>query len=226
MTFTFCDAPQRSLAWFQARLGRLTGTAAADMLAKPSTAGYRDLKMRLVVERLTGAPQDDDYTNAAMEWGRSHEDEARIEYEMHTGQNVRESGFLAAIDLLAGCSLDGHIGDYDGHATFEGILELKCPYKTAIHVETVRAGIPAKYLPQVRHNLWISQAQWCDFVSYDPRVPERLRLSVHRAWAKDLDIPDYEKKAKAFLAECEAEYRALLTITNPAAVMTEALHGV
>jgi putative phage-type endonuclease len=213
VTFIVHDAPQRSPEWFAARLGRLTGTAAKDMLSKPTTAGYQNLVIRLVTERLTGEPQDDPFSNEAMEWGVAHEDEARIAYEMATGLNVKESGFLAHDALMAGCSLDGHVGDY------EGIVEIKCPFKTARHITTLRGGVPSEYLPQINHNLWMSGADWCDYVSYDPRLPERLRLSIHRVdregWVT------YEEKVRTFLAAVDTELEALQTLANVGAVLKE-----
>lgn len=208
MSFTVLQAPQRSEAWFRARLGRLTGTSAAAMLAKPTTATYQNLRIRLVTERLTGTPQEDDFTNDAMAWGVAHEDEARIAYELATGVQVLESGFLAHDTLMAGCSLDGHVGD------MVGVIEIKAPFKTARHVATVRGGIPSDYLPQITHNLWISGAVWCDYVSYDPRLPERLRLSVHRVQASGLKLPDYAKAAEAFLRDVDTELAALQTMAN------------
>jgi putative phage-type endonuclease len=204
--FTVIDAPQRSEAWLQARCGRLTGTAASDMLMKPTTAGYRNLLIRLVTERLTQTPQEDPYTNEAMEWGTAHEDEARIAYELATGLNVKESGFLAHTELMAGCSLDGHVDDY------KGIVEIKCPFKTARHIATLRGGVPSEYLPQINHNLWVSQSSWCDYVSYDPRLPERLRLSIHRV--QGVDVDSYEAKVRAFLGEVDRELAALLTMCD------------
>lgn len=217
--FTVHHAPQRSAEWFAARLGRLTGTAAADMLAtikSGEAAARRDLRTRLVCERLTHAPQDDAYTNAAMEWGVAHEDEARIAYEMQTSQNVQESGFLSLDGLMVGCSLDGHVGDY------HGIVEIKCPFKTARHLAALK-GIPAEYLPQITHNLWVSGAAWCDYVSYDPRLPGALRVVVHRVEATSLDLGEYERKVTAFLSEVETELAALMTMAGVSDRLTEAL---
>lgn len=223
MSFTLITAPQRSPEWFAARLGRLTGSCAADMLAKPTTATYQNLRTRLVVERLTNTPQEDGYTNDAMQWGRDTEDEARIAYELATGSNVQESGFLAHDVLMAGCSLDGHVGAFDGHATFEGIVEIKCPFKTARHIATVRGGVPTDYAAQIMHNLWISGAAWCDYVSYDPRLPDGLRLVVHRVEASGLKLDEYAKLVESFLKAVDVELAALRTLANPAAVLAAAL---
>jgi putative phage-type endonuclease len=214
-SFTIIAAPQRSPEWFAARLGRLTGSCAAEMLAKSTTATYQNLRTRLVVERLTNTPQEDGYTNEAMQWGNDHEDEARIAYEMATGFNVQESGFLAHDALMAGCSLDGHVGD------FEGIIEMKCPFKTARHIATVRGGVPTDYAAQITHNLWISGAAWCDYISYDPRLPDGLRLVVHRVQASGLKLDEYAKLAETFLKAVDLELAALRTMANPSAVLAE-----
>jgi hypothetical protein len=204
--FTVVDAPQRSPEWFQARAGRLTGSCAGDMLAtikSGEAAARRDLRTRLVVERLTGSPQEDSFINAAMQWGIDHEDEAFGAYEAASGNLVRRTGFLQHVSLLAGCSLDGDVED------FAGIVEIKCP-KSATHYGYLKAlDVPANHLPQIRHNLWITGAEWCDFVSYDPRFPQALRLHIQRVLAVPVDLLAYEKVAQKFLDEVDAEYSAL-----------------
>lgn len=223
MTFTVITADQRSPAWFQARAGRLTGSKAKDMLAaikSGEAAARRDYRMQLVTERLTGQPQNGDYVNADMQRGIDLEPAAFRAYQAQTGLLARQTGFLAAHDVMAGCSLDG---DVDG---FTGIVELKVP-KSATHARyilSLRDGQPpAEHLAQITHNLWISGAAWCDFVSYDDRFPESLRLVVIRVRREDVDIAGYAKKAAAFLEEVDAEHQALLTLANPVAQMEASL---
>lgn len=209
--FTICTAEQRSPDWFRARLGRLTGSCASDMLATVKTAGAeaaarRDLRMRLVLERLTGESQEDGYVNATMQWGIDKEAEAFDAYEAYSGNLTRRTGFLTHRDLMVGCSLDGDVEN------FAGIVELKCP-KSATHYGYLKAGsVPASHLPQIQHNLWITGAQWCDFASYDPRFPEHLRLFVCRVPRVEIDILAYEKVALKFLAEVEAEFDGAMTM--------------
>jgi predicted phage-related endonuclease len=203
MNFTVIDAEQRSEAWFAARAARLTSSYAKCLFApgkgKEEAVGKRDLRVRLALERMTGRPQEDDvFQSAAMSRGVEREPFARLAYEAATGQLVREAGFLAHNAHMAGTSLDGYLGDFDG------IVELKCP-KSATHIGYVKAkAIPSDYLPQIRHHLWISGAQWCDFVSFDDRLPEHLQLVVYRVTRDQLDIPGYEKAAIAFLKEVDA----------------------
>jgi hypothetical protein len=185
----------------------VTGTAAADLLATIKTgeaAARRDLRARLVAERLTGQSQEESYTNAVMQRGVDLEPVAFGLYESLTGRFVDRVGFLEHDELAAGCSLDGAL---DGLA---GILEIKCP-KTATHLRYLRLNeAPAEHLPQIRHNLWISGAAWCDFVSFDDRLPTHLQMTILRVMAADVDLPGYEAKVRAFLAEVDNEYDALM----------------
>jgi putative phage-type endonuclease len=201
--FYIVKAEQRSPEWFAARLGRVTGSRAADVLATIKTgeaAKRRDYRLDLVTERLTGRPADEGgFVSPDMQRGVELEAEARAAYEAQTGVLVDQTGFLALDALMAGCSLDGHVGD------FEGLIEIKCP-RSANHLAAMRAGgVPSHYLPQVTHNLWITGAAWCDFVSYDPRFPDGLRLYVARVQASSLDLAGYERKVRAFLDEVDAE---------------------
>lgn len=207
--FTILDAEQRSAEWFAARAGRLTGSRAGDMLATIKTgeaAARRDLRVQLVVERLTGQPQEDSYVNAVMQWGIDHEADAFGAYEAQTGNLVRRTGFLTHTGLMVGCSLDGDVED------FGGIVEIKCP-KSATHYGYLKSGaVPSNHIPQILHNLWVSGAAWCDFVSYDPRFPDALRLFVQRIPRSEINIIAYEATALKFLTEVDAECAALTAL--------------
>ena len=218
--FTVVEAEQRSPEWFAARLGRLTGSRAADMLAtikSGEAAARRDLRMQLVCERLTQTVQEDGFVSAAMQRGIDCEPLAFAAYEADTGQVVQRSGFCAHNTLAIGCSLDGHIED------FEGILECKCP-KSATHLRYLKGGVvPAEYLPQITHNLWVTGAQWCDFVSFDDRFPPPLQFFRVRVEWDEKAIDEYAAKAAVFLAEVQTECEAVRTMTNLKAVLTEAV---
>ena len=146
---------QRTPEWQGARIGKLTGSRASDMLATIKTgeaAARRDLRLQLVCEILTGQSQEDGYINAAMQRGIDKEADAFAAYEAVTGELAAPVGFLAHDTLASGCSPDGEVGGY------RGILELKNP-KTATHIGYLRSGkVPSLYLPQITHNLWITGA--------------------------------------------------------------------
>jgi predicted phage-related endonuclease len=183
------------------------------MLAKIKSgeaAARRDYRLQLAVERLTGRPMEMDYISPEMQRGIDLEPVAREAYERITGHHVTQTGFIRSDTAMAGCSLDGDIDE------FTGILEIKCP-KPATHVSYIRSGtLPSEYVGQVRHNLWITGAQWCDFFSYDDRLPAGLDTFLVRAHARDLDIPGYEAEALRFLDEVDAEHCDLMQLRRAA----------
>jgi len=175
--FIVSEHPQGCAEWLQIRAGKATGSRAADILAKLKTGGEAasraNYRTQLVTERLTGSPAENGFMNDAMKWGTEQEPFARIAYEAQTGELVQESGFTYLPDLAAGCSVDGFI---DGDRL--GIVEYKCPISTT-HIEYLLGGkLPPKYEPQVTHNMWVTGAQFCDFASFDPRMPPHLQLNA------------------------------------------------
>ena len=187
---------QRTEEWFSARLGKVTASRVADVLAKiksGESASRKNYKMELVVQRLTGKPQES-FTNAAMEWGTEQEPFARMAYEAHTGTFVKEEGFVDHPTIEGfGCSPDGIVG--------EGLIEIKAP-NTANHIETVLENkAPSKYIPQMQCQMACTGAKWCDFVSFDPRVPEDLQLFVVRVERDQEYIDAMEVEVKQFLSE-------------------------
>lgn len=203
LRFTISEAAQRTDQWFADRAGKLTSSYAKCLFAagkgKDEAVGKRDLRIRIALEIMTNRSQEEEsFANDAMRRGIEREPFARLAYEAATGRFVKECGFLSLNSHRAGTSLDGYLGD------FEGIVELKAP-KSATHIGYVKAkAIPTEYLPQIRHHLWVSGAQWCDFVSFDDRLPEHLQLVIYRVTRDQLDIPGYEKTAVSFLAEVDA----------------------
>ena len=209
--FRVVDVPQRSPEWFAERCGLLTGSSAGDMLAKVKSgeaAARRDLRLRLVCERLTGRPEPNDYINADMQRGIDCEPLALAAYEAVTGQIAVTSGFIRSTELMAGCSLDAHVGDY------EGLVSLKCP-KSATHLGYLRDGVfPSRYTGQMLHELWITGAAFYEFLSWDGRFPAELQTFYVRVERDDKQVEAYAKEALAFLAEVDRDVEALKTLTN------------
>lgn len=198
------DCLQRSPEWYAARLGKLTASCASDMLAtrkdKTEAAGRRNLRMRLVLERVTGKPQEDGFVSEAMRQGIAREADAAALYEAVTGNLLRSVGFCQHDTLMAGCSPDGYIGNH-----FEGIVEVKSPI-AATHWDYLRSGtIPGEYEKQILCALWITGAQWCDWLSYNPDFPEPLRVKLVRVERHQPAIDLFEDAAKQFLAEVTKE---------------------
>lgn len=199
--------------WLALRCGRLTALVAGDMLAKgrgnDEAAARRNLRIKLVLERLTKRTKEKGYVSDAMRQGTEREAEARAVYEAITGDMVENTGFIAHDSLMVGASLDGCVFRVDG--TIARVLELKCPEPSA-HLSYLRTGkIGADYEAQILHQLWLTGADSCSWMSYQPEFTEKLQtrlLTIAReSWS--LAIAEYEKKALAFLAEVDAEVREL-----------------
>jgi hypothetical protein len=166
-------------------------------------AARRDLRVQLVVERLTGEPQDSDYVNADMQRGLDLEADAFAAYEAVTGQMATRCGFVSSDLYAIGCSPDGVLDD------FAGILELKVP-RSATHLGYLRAGaVPPEHLAQIIHALWVTDAAYCDFLSFDPRFPAHLQTFYTRVERDATVIQAYAAKALAFLADVEKEVAAV-----------------
>lgn len=211
--FNVIDAPQRSMEWYAARAGRLTGSMAHVILMSGKKKGEesktrRDYRLQLIAERIAGSSQERMFWTADMQRGVDIEPIAFGMYEAITGQMVQKSGFLQHKTLLAGCSLDGHIGD------FSGIIELKCP-KMATHLTYADNPLLLRdeYMAQCQHNLWITGAAFCDLVSFDNRLPEHSRLVRVRIERYNANLKEYEEKALIFLDEVQAQFDALMAKT-------------
>lgn len=196
---------QGTTEWFRERIGDVTGTCADAMTAtllkgSGEAAPKRDLRLRLVCERLTNRSLDEGgFVSLDMQWGKDHEGDARRAYEARTGEVVETIGYLKHPELRAGCSLDGAV------AGGVGIIEIKCP-RSAQHLKTLRARtVLPEYLPQIQHNLFISGAAWCDFISYDPRFPPALQLVIIRVTMPQVERYAYELLLRRFLSEVDAE---------------------
>ena len=189
---------QRTDEWFAARLGKVTASRVADVIAK-TAKGYgasRDNYMaQLVCERLTGKPTEG-FSNAAMEWGTEQEPFARAAYSAKTGELVEEVGFIPHHAISgAGASPDGYVG--------EGLVEFKCP-NTATHLEYVLDGKPPqKYVTQMQWQMACTGRAWCDFLSFDPRLPDEMQAWIKRVPRDDERISEIESAVRDFLAEIE-----------------------
>jgi len=196
--------------WFTIRIGKVTASRVADVIAKTKT-GYsasRDNYMaQLVCERLTGQ-KGESFTNAAMQHGTETEPLARAAYEALKDVLVDEVGFVPhpSIDM-AGASPDGLVGD-------DGLLEIKCP-NTATHIETLMSKtVPGKYNTQMQFQMACTGRQWCDFVSFDNRLPEQFQLFVKRVPRDDEFIKQMEDEVVKFLNELDIKIAQLMELKN------------
>jgi putative phage-type endonuclease len=191
--------------WRRARCGSLGASSLHEAMARTKTgwgASRANVMARLIAERLTEIPQDG-YTNGAMMHGIETEPEARAAYSFLRDVDVIEIGIVFHPRILGThASPDGLIGD-------DGLVEIKCP-NTATHIDTLLTGVVAeKYLMQMQWQMACTNRQWCDYVSYDYRMPEDMQLFVKRVTRDDELINSYELDVIAFLAELDAKIAKL-----------------
>lgn len=187
--------------WLALRAGKVTASRVADILAKTKTgvsASRGNYLIQLALERATGTIEPS-YTNEAMQWGIDNEAQARMAYEVQSGNFVDQVPFVDHSNIDGfGCSPDGLIGNL-------GLVEIKCP-NSATHWSYLKANAPPnKYYIQMQAQMACTNTEWCDFVSFDPRMPERSQLLIVRVDREQDFIDEIEKEVKQFLNEVQIE---------------------
>lgn len=199
---------QRTDDWYAARLGKVTASRVADLMAKTKT-GYSTSRenylSQLVLERITGTKAES-FNNAAMQWGTEQEPFARAAYEAAQDVMVEEQGFAPHPTIeMAGASPDGLVGD-------DGLVEIKCP-NTSTMIETLLTEkVPAKYLAQMQFQMACTGRKWCDYVVFDPRMPAKAQLFIKRVNRDDKFIAEMEAEIVKFLAEVQSQVEKLNAI--------------
>ena len=200
------DVSQGTDEWFDARLGSLTSSHAAEMMATgrggKEAAGRRNLRIKLVLERITGKIQEQAWTTKAMERGTDLEPDACAHYEALTGNMVEPIGFYSLKRCMAGGSPDGLIGA-------DGLVEVKCPLAATHYTYLTSGKIPGNYAWQNLHNLWVSGREWLDWMSFHPDFPGRTQALLIRTERDDQVMAEYEERALEFLAEVDAQEQKL-----------------
>lgn len=209
------DLIQGSAEWLQARCGLVTASRISDLTAKTKTgygASRANYMAQLIAERLTGLPQEG-YLSPAMQWGTNYEAEARAAYEFYRDASVKEVGFIKHPEISeSGASPDGFVTD-------KGLVEIKCP-QTATHIDTLLGNaVPGKYVQQMQFQMACTGREWVDFVSYDPRMPENMRLFVARITRDPVIIGTLESEVKAFLSELNERIRKLRSAYDPQPIL-------
>lgn len=200
--------------WVKARLGMVTASRIADMMAQTKSgwgASRANYCADLVAERLTGVPTET-YVSKDMEYGTEMEPAARRHYAFYRDAEVVETGFVPHPTLaLTGASPDGLVGT-------DGLLELKCP-KTATHIGFLRGrSVPGKYVLQMQWQMACTGRKWCDFVSYNSKMPPRLQLFVARCMFDAKKAAEIYTAIVVFLEEVQAIVDEL---TDPDDLMTK-----
>jgi putative phage-type endonuclease len=196
---------QGSPEWFAVRCGKVTASRVADVIAKTKTgygASRANYAAELIAERLTQSTAPG-FTNAAMQWGTDQEPHARAAYCFLHDVDVEEIAFVDHPEIaMSGASPDGLVG-------LDGLVEFKCP-NTATHLDTLLSEtVPGKYITQMQWQMACTGRAWCDFASFDPRLPPSMQLFVKRVERDASLILDLEAQVADFLAEIDAKVAAL-----------------
>lgn len=197
---------QRTPEWFAERLGKITASRIADVVGKTKSGSYgaarKNYMAELLCQRLTGQ-QEEKFTSATMQHGTDTEPAARAMYTLETGADVTETGFIPHPSIaMSGASPDGLVGE-------DGLIEIKCP-NTATHLEFLQSRKPKhEYLLQMQWQMACTGRQWCDFVSYDDRLPEKLAYRCIRIPRDNKLIAELEEEAVKFLTELDETVRQL-----------------
>lgn len=196
---------QGTVEWHLQRLGKVTASRVSDVLSKGKSgesASRKNYRTELLVQRLTGQPGES-FTNTAMEWGTATEPLARIAYEAEMGVFVDQVAFIDHPSIAKfGCSPDGLVAQ-------DGLIEIKCG-NTATHIDWMLDGKPpTKHIPQMQCQMAVTGRQWCDFVSFDPRLPDDLQLFVVRLERDQEYIEAMEAEVKKFLSEVDKMFTKL-----------------
>ena len=199
---------QGSPEWHALRRGKVTASRVADVVAKTKSgwgASRANYAGELIAERLTGDTAVS-FTNAAMQWGNDQEPNARIAYEFYRDVDVEQVGFVDHPSIeMTGASPDGLVND-------DGLIEIKCP-NTSTHIETlISQKAPSKYVTQMQWQMACTGRQWCDFVSYDPRMPEAMRFFVQRVERDETLIKELETEVATFLSEISQKVVELVAL--------------
>ena len=196
---------QRTEEWFAVRLGKVTASRVADLMATTKTgysASRENLMAQLIVERLTNQQQES-YNNASMQWGIEQEPFARAAYEIATGQMVDECGFVPHPTIAdAGASPDGLVGT-------DGLVEIKCPNTAGMIEALLTQTVPGKYNTQMQMQMACTDRAWCDYVVFDPRMPAKAQLFIKRVPRDPVFIQKMETEIVKFLGELDAKVNQL-----------------
>lgn len=199
--------------WHAMRCGKVTASRVADVTAKTKSgiSAMRATYMgQLIAERLTGVVADS-YTSDAMKWGTDTEEEARNAYAFYYGAKLAPVAFVEHPTIaMSGASPDRYVGD-------DGLIEVKCP-NTATHIETLLGkAAPGKYIKQMQWQMACTGRAWCDFVSFDPRMPEHLKLFVRRVPRDPIVISELEAEVRQFIRDMDAKLSELNALATEAA---------
>ena len=212
----FRNLTQNTPEWLVCRKGRITASRCDALVRRLKNGNYSadrtNYLWELVVEHLSGRATDR-YVTQEMEWGIEQQPFAEAAYEMKTGVTVEPIG------LVVHPEMDYFAASPDGLLDDDGLIEIKCP-TTRTHLEWLKAGdIPEEYIPQMTAQMaCMPERQYCDFVSFDPRLPFGMQLFIRRYHRDKERIAQMEQEVAKFSGELAF---VLMELSGARPVVTE-----
>ncbi len=192
------DLIQGTDDWLQARVGKITASRFSDVLAKTKSGVSKTRQSYMydvIAEKMTMQPAES-FTNQYMQWGTQTEPLAREFYQSTIQDEIEQVGFVE-LNESVGCSPDGLVGS-------SGLLEIKCPKTTTQIQRWIDGGFPSEYQAQVQGQLWICNREWCDFVSFDPRILTDKKMFKVRVRRDEAFIKTLKTEINQFIEEMNA----------------------
>lgn len=211
MRFIQCE--QGSEQWLQARAGVITASMFSTAVSRTTRAsGLRKAgdfsaasdkyASDLAIEIISGKPYGEPIKAWTLQRGRDLEPLARLAYETRTGNIAEEAGLMLTDDGAFGYSTDGMVEPvYDGDSLLSsaGLIEIKCPIDSQKILSIWSDGDLSEYVHQMQGGMWISGAQWCDFLMYVPELEAVGKdLYIKRVMRDDGFISGMERDLIAF----------------------------
>lgn len=196
------NTDQYSAEWFQKRLGKFTSSTIWNLIVEPKEKSKKDAGelsqtakdyvMEKIAERLTGYRKE--FSNEATAWGIENEPKAISLYELHTGNIVDPCGFLERIEGVYGGTPDGLI-KRNADSELNGSLQVKCPFDPKQHLYYIMTEDQEhfkrkyrEYYWQMQSDMFVSETDWCDFVSYCPHMSKGKELFIMRINRNEEDL--------------------------------------
>lgn len=172
------EAQQAEMDWMEARRGMLTASRFDVLMSsgrrkdEPFSETAKSYLYEKVAERLGGYVPG--FKSRATDWGHEYEPHAIQEYASRTQQDVQPNTHkLLTISKWVGGTPDFLVGN-------SGVGEVKCPFNPGVHQRTIATNtVPKEYVWQCHGHLLVTGRDWCDFISFDPRLPEDCDRRLH-----------------------------------------------
>ncbi len=200
---------QRTSEWYAARLGKFTASKFSYLMAKPANKSSKWSKSALnYIEKkateLYYKKHHERPDNDATRWGHRNESAALLKFSENTGYQTIEAGFVLHKNLLdVGATPDAYVFE-NGNNENPKTIQVKCPYNPKIHADYFNRmhscwdlkRIKSGYYLQMQGEIWVTEAEYSFFASFDPRATEECCMRYFKVLRDDKTIDMLENRLK------------------------------